>query len=134
MRHFSPLPSSTPQKPFPAGLALLLLFNTAVIFGIYCYFVMRLNYIWVFWLYYAALAAVALGYVIYNRGFVGKNLSPDMLAGSMTLEEKQEFIRECKERQSKSKWVLTILVPLMLVFAVDMIYLFVLPLFSGWFQ
>ncbi|MBE6601046.1 MAG: hypothetical protein E7637_00865 [Ruminococcaceae bacterium] len=113
---------------------LLLLANTVILMVLYFWFPSQFHFSYMPMIYLAVGAVLALYYVIYNRGFVGKNLSPDMLAGSMTLEEKQEFIRECKERQSKSKWVLTILVPLMLVFAVDMIYLFVLPLFSGWFQ
>jgi len=124
MRHFSPLPSSTPQKPFPAGLALLLLFNTAVIFGIYCYFVMRLNYIWVFWLYYAALAAVALGYVIYNRGFSREKLTLAELPSDWSDKQKADFLAERDERKKKSKWLLTLLFPLCLTIFFDVMYLF----------
>ncbi len=124
MRNYPLPPRGDGQKPFPAKLALVLLFNTALIFGIYCYFVMRLNYIWIFWLYYAALAAVALGYVIYNRGFSRDKLTMEDLPLEWSIEKKEAFIRERDERKRKSKWLLTLLFPLCLTIFFDTMYLF----------
>lgn len=113
---------------------LLLLANTVILMLLYFWIPSQFRFGYLPMIYFAVGAGLALYYVIYNRGFAGKNITPDMLPDTMTLAEKQAFIDDSRERQSKSKWVLTILIPLVLVFAVDMVYLFVLPLFSGWFQ
>lgn len=103
---------------------LLLLFNTAVIFGVYCFFVMREGVLWLFWLYYIALAAVSLGYVIYNRGFSRDKLTYAELPNDWSEEQKKEFLRSRDERKKKSKWLLTLLFPLVLTVFFDIIYLF----------
>ncbi len=116
--------NGTEKKPFPFRLALLLLFNTAVIFGLYCYFVMKRGYLWIFWLYYAATAAVAIGYVVYNRGFSREHLTLSSLPTEWTQTQKETFLAERDERKKKSKWLLTLLFPLCLTILFDMIYLF----------
>ena len=85
-------------------------------------------------IYLAVGAVLALYYVIYNRGFTGKNVTPDMLPDSMSPVEKQRFLDESRARMEKSKWVLTVLIPIVLVFFADMIYLFIFPTVKGWFQ
>ena len=54
-----------------------------------------------------------------------------MLPNTMTIEEKQAYLARARERMEKSKWVLTVLIPILLVFAVDMIYLFIIPMLFG---
>jgi len=84
---------------------------------------------------YAGLAVgLILFYVIYNKGFVWKGCSPRDLHWNGTIEEKEEYLNKCYENAEKSKWILTLFIPLLLVFAVDMIILFVIPYFQGLFS
>ena len=78
-------------------------------------------------IYLAAGVGLGLYYVIYNRGFVGKNATPDVLPDTMSPAEKQAFLDDSKARLQKSRWVLTLLIPIILTFAADMIYLFLFP-------
>lgn len=120
------IPSDTEKsgKPFPLRLALILSINTVVFFGIYCFFVMRQGINWIFWLYYGALAASALAYVIINRGFALDKLTYSSLPREWTDEKKNAFLSARDERKKKSKWLLTIIFPLCLTVFFDIIYLF----------
>ena len=110
---------------------LLLLTNTTVLMVLYFWLPAKFNFFYLPMIYLGVGAALILYYVIYNRGFTAKNATPDMLPDTMTAEEKQAYLAEAKERLEKSKWVLTILIPIILVFAVDMIYLFLIPMLFG---
>lgn len=112
------------KKSFPFLLALFLLINTIVIFGIYCFFVMRLNINWVFWVYYGLLGVTALLYVIINRGFALAGVTVDTLSPDLTEEEKKELLKARDERKQKSMWLLTLIFPLCLTVFFDVIYLF----------
>lgn len=121
-RRFSPEPR--PKKPIPKKWVLLLLVNTVVIFGIYSFFVMRMNINWIFWLYYAALAVTGIGYLIYNRGFSEDKLTLEMLPPEWSEEKKHAFLFARDERKRRSKWLLTILFPLCITIFFDIIFLF----------
>lgn len=112
------------RKPAPWRLAFILLFNTALIFGLYCYFVMKRGYLWAFWLYYGVTAVAAIGYVIYNRGFSREHLTLNDLPLDWSEEKKERFLFERDDRKKKSKWLLTLLFPLCFTILFDMIYLF----------
>ena len=111
-------------RPLPWKWVALLAVNTVVIFGIYCYFVMARNINWIFWLYYGALAAVSLGYILYNRGFSRRGLTLSDLPADWPQEKKEQFLRDRDERLVRSKWMLTLLVPLCITVMFDVIYLF----------
>ena len=113
-----------PNKPFPWRLAVLLALNTLLLFGIYCFFVMRLDINWIFWVYYGLLAASALAYVIINRGFALDSLTHASLSPEWSEEKKAAFLSARDERKRKSKWLLTIIFPLCLTVLFDIIYLF----------
>ena len=114
----------TSRPPFPRRLARLLLGNTVLLFGVYCYFVMRLNINWIFWIYYVLLAASAIAYFAYNRAFTREGITLFDLPDTMSAAEKEAFIRDRDERKKKSKWLLTIIFPLCLTVFFDIIYLF----------
>ena len=82
------------------------------------------------YIYIAAAAGLGIYYTIYNKGFSGKDVTPEMLPDTMSLAEKTAFIEDSKERMRKSRWVLTLLIPLILTLACDMLYLIVLPFFG----
>ena len=63
---------------------------------------------------------------IYNKGFSAKDVTPDMLPDTMSQDEKQAFIEDGKLRLRRSRWMLTLLIPIILTIACDMFYLFVI--------
>ena len=104
-----------------------LLLNSAILITLYFVISEMLKFPYIMFIYLAAGAALGLYYVIYNRGFVGKNATPDMLPNTMTLAEKQAFLQDAKDRLHRSRWVLTILIPIILTFFIEVILLFLLP-------
>ena len=83
------------------------------------------------YLYLLAGGALGIYYVVYNRGFIGKNLTPDALPADMTAADKQKFIEDCMQRMKKSRWMLTIIIPIIITIAIDVILLLFLPTIEG---
>ena len=119
------------MKPENKLLALILLGNS-ILFSV-AYFVLA-AYFPIYIVYLAVGTVMTFIFVIYNRGFVGKNLKPEQLPDTMTLEEKQKFIDGCAARLHRSRWMLTVIFPIVLAFCLDMMYLFLLPMLEGMFQ
>ena len=78
-------------------------------------------------LYSAITLAVALWYIIYNKGSISGKVTPDMLPAEWSLDQKQAFIDDLSARRKKSKWALLILIPMILVFGLEMLELYVFP-------
>ncbi len=116
------------MKPENRSLLLLLFANSAVLMSVY--FVTASRGFPIYYIYLAAGAVLGLAYVIYNKGFSGKNVTPEMLPDTMTLEEKEAFLEDSRRRLRASRWMLTLILPIILTFAADLFYLFVL---EGWF-
>ena len=85
-------------------------------------------------LYLALTAVFTFAYVIYNRGFTRRHLTPDMLPEEWSDEQKTAYIADGTERLRKSKWMLTVIFPLVLTFMFDCIELFWGDLFTRLFQ
>ena len=113
------------MKPEAKKLALHLLINSIVLIVLYFMIAKVFPYVWV--IYLAAGAGLGFYYVIYNKGFSGKGVTPDMLPTTMSLAEKEAFIEDSRVRLKNSRWVLTILIPILLTFMLDMMYLFLSP-------
>ncbi len=117
------------MKPELKQRMILLLANSAILMSVYFY-AASLGFP-IYYIYFALGGILGLVYVIYNKGFSGKNITPEMLPDHMTPEQKQAFIEDSKRRLRSSRWMLTILVPILFTFAADLFYLFVLEgLFS----
>lgn len=82
-------------------------------------------------IYWIALAGFLFPYIIYNRAFTRRNLTPDMLPLDWTREQKEEYIADGKNRLQKSKWMLTVIIPLLIPVALDAMYNFTLPIFQN---
>ena len=122
------------KKPFNWKLLLTLVVNTAVVFSIYR---VAMNYSWfkiVLGIYLFAAAGLAIGYTLYNRGFSRRGVTADMLPDTMSAEQKCEFIADGELRMKKSKWMLTLLIPLLLTFTYDLLELFVFSYFESLFS
>ena len=105
--------------------ALLLIGNFIILFGLYMVGV-KLRPIPTMIIYTALLAVTAFGYVIYNKGFSKRNITMDMLPDEWSPEKKTEFIEDGQRRFEKSKWVLLILLPLIGIFAYEIIDIYII--------
>ena len=106
---------------------LPLILNTVVFFGLYSFLVNKTDYMMpTLWVYFVLTAGFCFAYVIYNRGFSRMKLTPDMLPASMSAEEKSAYIADGAERLEKSKWMLTIIFPLLMTFILDILNMYIL--------
>ena len=78
-------------------------------------------------------AAAILTYVIYNRGFSRRGLTPEMLPDTMTEEEKTEFIEDGVRRLKKSRPLLIVIFAFAFTFVYDVIELIAVPFFKELF-
>ena len=106
--------------------ALLLLGNSVLLIGLY-FALVALDVWFVTPIYTALAAAFGFAFIIYNRGFAAKNATPDRLPNTMTKQEKLAYIEEGKERLARSRWMLTVILPIILAIAIDLTVLFILP-------
>ena len=133
-RKLPPLPWSgrgSQKEPDPARerearqLMLTLLGSSVLILTVY--FVLNSLEFWpIFFIYMGISAVLILIYVIYNKGFVYKDATPEMLPNTMTPEQKETVLGEAKARLRKSRWMLTLIIPFVLAFMLDALYLFIL--------
>lgn len=109
----------TEKKKPNIKLFLLLLVNTAVVFGFYRFMLNYPHFEIVLFSYMALLTIFVLAYVIYNRGFSRNGITVDMLPDSMTPEEKVAFVEEAETRKRRSKWMITVIFPFVFTFGFD---------------
>jgi hypothetical protein len=81
--------------------------------------------------YAVLLAAAAVAYVAYNRGFAARGVTEDMLPDSMSPEEKREYVESAALREKRSKWLLIAMIALALPLLVDLFRLFVWDSVTG---
>lgn len=115
------------MKPDAKKLLIQLAVNSLIIVPLYFVIATNVQFPYLHYIYLLAGAALALYYVIYNRGFVGKNATPESLPDSMSTAEKQAFLEDCRLRQKNSRWILTFLIPIVLTFLADAAILYIVP-------
>ena len=136
-------------SPRAKSLAISLVINSAILLFIY-FGVMNLDlavfpagmlapypiYIGqiVYYAYWIVFAGFLIGYVAYNRAFTRKGITPEMLPDSWSDEQKQEYVDDGARRQEKSKWMLSVIIPLLVTIAADAIYLFTWPMIQSLFN
>ncbi len=91
------------------------------------YFALQSVFPYMHYLYLAVGVIVGFWYVIYNRGFVTKNATPEMFSEQIPLQEREEMIEDGKRRMRRSRPALLIIFPIIVTLACDLIYLIVLP-------
>ena len=84
--------------------------------------------------YWAAFAIFLLAYIIYNRAFTRRGITEDMLPMDWSLERKREYVNNGKERLEKSKWMMSVIIPLVVTIGADAIYLFTWPIVQNLFS
>lgn len=79
--------------------------------------------------YMIVFAALLVSYIAYNRGFVNKDVTEEMLPDDWSNEKKREFVEGNRRRADKSRWMLVLIIPFVVVFMAEALYLFV---WDGW--
>ena len=85
-------------------------------------------------LYWVALAVFLIVYVAYNRAFSRKGITVEMLPDTWTAEQKTEFVEDGQRRLENSKWMLSVIIPLIVPIMLDAIYLFTWPIIENLFS
>lgn len=75
--------------------------------------------------YFAVFTVLIITYLAYNRGFVNKDVTIEMLPADWSEEKKQTFLANERIRAQKSRWMLTVIIPFVIVFMCEALYLFV---------
>ena len=84
--------------------------------------------------YFLVFAITFIAYLAYNRGFVNKNVTAEMLPADWSEEKKQTFLADEKARAKKSRWMLTVILPIVFAIGADLMYLFLWPMLQGAFR
>ncbi len=114
-------------------LLILLICNSVFFVALY-FTAVHFGFDYILPIYCVIGIVVGFVFFIYNRGFSAKGITPEMLPDTMSATEKQAFIDNAALRLKKSRWMLTILFPILLAIAADMIYLYLLPLLEAMFS
>lgn len=76
-------------------------------------------------IYFVAFAAILITYLAYNRCFLNKDVTVDMLPAEWSEEKKHSFVEGNRLRAERSRWMLTLIIPFVIVFMCEALYLFV---------
>lgn len=129
--------ASSPKIPKGDIIRLLALIATvAGVYGAYKFFLSAFeDYTLHILIIYSVLATVStLTYVIYNRGFSRRGLTPEMLPDTMSEEEKQEFIEDGEQRLRRSRPLLMVVLAFAFTCVAELVELIALPFIMGVFQ
>ncbi len=110
-----------------------LILSCIVVYGLYRFLISTVNPVAVLISYMAVATVVIFWYVIYNRGFSRKGITPEMLPASWDEEKKTAFIEDGKIRLRKSKTLLILVIAFIFTFALEAFELFALPFFADFF-
>jgi hypothetical protein len=110
--------------------ALLLLMNSVLALVIY-FGCTALNFHAIFFIYVAVAAVLLLVYVIYNQGFVLRGATPEMLDAALPLQERQAMINKAAARYAASRWMMTLIIPLIVAVLFDALYIYFLADFMN---
>ncbi len=105
--------------------ALLLLMNTMLALLIY-FGCIALGFSAIFFVFVTLAAVLLLVYVIYNQGFVLRGATPEMLDESLPVEERQAMIDKAAARYTSSRWMMTVIIPLIVAVLADALYVYFL--------
>jgi uncharacterized membrane protein (DUF485 family) len=121
-------------SPKSRQLAISLAINSILLLFVY-YGAMGLNIpiisIIVTWGYMLVFGGFLIAYIAYNRAFTRKEITADMLPESWSDQQKQDYINDGKIRMEKSRWMLSVIIPFLVTFMAEALYLFV---WTGWLE
>ena len=124
-RDFSPKGQAMNKRTLLFGL-LRILAMLAVTFVLLFFYLFANRQAWtaVFWIYAAALTALGIAYISWNRGFTRMGVSRDMLPAAWDDAQKDRFLAEAATWRRQSRCLLYLIIPLCLTFLYDIVDLF----------
>ena len=75
--------------------------------------------------YCLSFAVILIAYLLYNRAFVNKDVTEDMLPLDWSSEKRKAFVEDTRRRAEKSRWMLMLIIPFVVTFMAEALYLFV---------
>lgn len=75
--------------------------------------------------YCLSFAVILIAYLLYNRAFVNKDVTEDMLPLDWSPEKRKAFVEDTRRRAEKSRWMLMLIIPFVVTFMAEALYLFV---------
>ena len=111
---------------------IALIGNFVVFFLLYAVGV-NLNALVTFIIYGLATAGFVFSYLIYNRGLSRLRVTPDMCPPEWPEDKKLEFVADGKRRLERSKWMLTVIIPLIAIYGYEVVDQFVIPAVKSFF-
>ena len=124
-------PKNTTKKelsPAARQLAVSLVINSLLVMFVY-YGALALNIPIIAQVvtvaYMVIFGGFLIAYIAYNRAFSRKDVTADMLPDDWTDEQKLAYINDGKLRAEKSRWMLSVIIPFLVTFIADTLYLFV---------
>lgn len=127
------LPENSKRRPASAEskrLFALTLVNTVALMLIYFYLVQELEIIAVMFVYMGLTAGFSIAFVIYNRGLPQAKIDTDSLPFNWSAEQKRSYIEDRTMRLKKSRWMITIILPLFVTLCADFIMIQTIPYFK----
>jgi hypothetical protein len=109
-------------------LMLQLLISCAVVIAVYqtaLYF----NFAPIMWIYYGLLILSAFAFLYFNKGISKNVVTRDELPEEWSESEKDNVLEKRAKHKNIAKKLLLLIIPLLLTFAFDVIYLFYLDNF-----
>jgi len=111
---------------------IALIGNFVVFFLLYAVGV-NLNALVTFIIYGLVTAGFVFSYLIYNRGLSRLRVTPDMCPPEWPEDKKLEFVADGKRRLERSKWMLTVIIPLIAIYGYEVVDQFVIPTVKSFF-
>ncbi len=108
-------------KRVPVKLVIALAVNFILLLGVFLVAWENGIELVISFIYGGITLAVALYYIIYNHGIIGKLPSYDELPVTWDKATREAFLEDMKIRRQKSKWAMTILIPMIFVFGYKML-------------
>lgn len=131
-RNVSDKPQAAPtDKKTATNNVIRLLCLIAVTMVIFCLYKFLINHYYfeiVLGIYMGVATVAIFTYVIYNRGFSRRGVTPDMLPDTWSTEKKAEFIEDGERRLRRSRPLLVLCFAFAFTFLFDIIELFCFPL------
>ena len=110
----------TEKRRPPIAKVLCLVGMTGAVFAFYRYMLNTPYFPYVLVGYMAALSALVIGYILYNKGFVWARYEDPMPSDEA---ENYDFITEGKRRKKRSEWMLIFIFPIIFTFGIDVLLL-----------
>ena len=115
-------------KRFRWRLALLMLAGFILLSAVY-YILLALHVLWATPVLYTTAAVLFILFFIINRGFSRETVLRETLPDAWNEEQKDTFMEKEEIRKAFARKLMIVLVPVLLLVALDMLILIVLPMF-----